>query len=142
MRDISAEIGHATVADVIDTFYNRIVLHAELKIPFGVVHDWPMHKQHLTHFWWVSLGGERYMDYQYQVPAKHAAAGFTPALLVPWLDLFRQTVRERVEPALAEEWIDRAERIGKSLQLMHEFAREQHVPRRHTLADPVVEIPE
>ncbi len=82
------------------------------------------------------------MDYQYQVPAKHEAAGFTPELLVPWMELFRQTVRECVEPALAEQWIERAERIGKSLQLMHEFAREQHAPRFHTLAEPVVGIPE
>ena len=125
MRNISSEIGHTTVAAVVDRFYNRVNLHPTLQGPFAVVHDWPLHKQHLTHFWWVSLGGERYMDYQYQVPGKHAAAGFTPELLAPWLDLFRTTVREHVEAALADEWIERAERIGQSLQLLHAYAREQ-----------------
>ncbi|HEY9102841.1 group III truncated hemoglobin [Chitinimonas sp.] len=141
MRDIALEIGHSAVAGVVSDFYDRVVRHPSLAQPFAVVEDWPLHKSHLTHFWWVTLGGERYLDYQYNVPPKHEAAGFTPALLTEWLDLFRTVVRAHLSEALADRWIERAERIGLSLKAMHEFAKGG--PRRqHTLAEPAVAIPQ
>lgn len=141
MRDIALEIGHSVVAEVVSDFYDQVARHPNLARPFAVVEDWPLHKTHLTHFWWVSLGGERYLDYQYNVPPKHEAAGFTPALLTEWLALFRSVVKAHLPEALAGRWIERAERIGLSLKAMHEFAQ-AGMPRRHTLAEPVVEVPQ
>lgn len=121
MQDIADDIGRERVAAVIDSFYNRIQEHPTLAEPFGIVHDWPYHKDILTHFWWVTLGGERYLDYSYRVAVKHEEAGFTPELLVDWLALFRETIREHIpEAPLANGWIERAERIGESLTYMHE----------------------
>lgn len=124
MQDIADDIGRERVAAVVDRFYNRIQEHPSLAAPFAIVHDWPAHKEILTHFWWVTLGGERYLDYSYRVAVKHEEAGFTPALLVDWLALFRETIRESIpEPALANGWIERAERIGESLTYMHEVLK-------------------
>lgn len=121
MRNIASEIGLERVAAVVDEFYRRVQLDPHLSQPFAVVHDWPVHKQHLTHFWWVSLGGERYADYQYQVPAKHEAAGFTPALLDIWLPLFSATLHDLLPAELALPWLQRAEKIGSSLRMLHQF---------------------
>lgn len=123
MQDIAEDIGRDRVARVVDTFYNRIQQHPTLATPFRRVHDWPGHKAILTHFWWVTLGGKRYLDYNYAVAHKHEEAGFTPALLADWLALFRQTIREQIsEEPLAGGWIERAERIGESLTYMHAVA--------------------
>jgi len=129
MQDIADAIGHEHVARVVDRFYDRIQQHPRLQEPFARVHDWPLHKQVLTHFWWVTLGGKRYLDYSYQVASKHAEAGFTPALLIEWLALFHDVVREEIPAELAAGWLERAERIGQSLRYMHEVKQNgQHVP--------------
>lgn len=114
MRDIAHDIGRDRVAAVVATFYSRVRQHATLAGPFARVHDWPHHLEILTHFWWVSLGGERYLDYSYQVPAKHAEAGFTPAL-------FQDTLLAELPPEQAVPWIERARKIGTSLNLLYEL---------------------
>lgn len=123
MQDIAEDIGRERVARVVDVFYERIQMHPVLQAPFAGVHDWPAHKEILTHFWWVTLGGKRYMDYSYAVARKHNDAGFTPALLVDWLGLFRDVVNAELPAELAGGWIRRAEVIGQSLTYMHEVAQ-------------------
>lgn len=130
MRDIAEEIGLDQIGAVVARFYAQVREHPTLAQPFGRVADWSEHLSHLTHFWWVSLGGKRYLDYRYNVPQRHAAAGFTPALLSDWLALFRETLHANLPADLAEEWLQRAERIGQSLSLMHELG---HFPRPATL---------
>lgn len=119
MKDIAELIGRERVAHVVQVFYGRIRLHPTLSTPFARVHDWPEHEAILAHFWWVSLGGERYMDYPYAVARKHLAAGFTPELLVEWLALFRAVLQAELPEELATGWIKRAELIGESLTHMH-----------------------
>lgn len=130
MQDIADDIGRERVARVVDVFYERIQTHPTLNGPFAVVHDWPMHKDILTHFWWVTLGGKRYLDYPYAVARKHNEAGFTPALLVDWLALFREVVNTELPPELAAGWIQRAEVIGQSLNHMHDIATRGGMARR------------
>lgn len=125
MQDIAQTIGLDTVAAVVSDFYDQVQQHGTLKVPFGTVHDWPEHKAHLTHFWWVTLGGQPYRDKPYQVAHKHALAGFTPELLVDWLALFRQTLERHLTPELADQWYARAANIGRSLVYMHEFRQRQ-----------------
>ena len=81
MKDIANEIGLDKVQAVVSDFYDRVRMHPRLAAPFASVEDWPEHKAHLTHFWWVTLGGKRYREKPYRVAEKHALAGFTPALL-------------------------------------------------------------
>ena len=121
MTSLAEQIGMDTVKGVVVEFYSRVRAHPQLSVPFLRVHDWPAHIHILTHFWWVTLGGNRYLSHNYEVAQKHEKAGFTPALLVEWLTLFTQTVQSAVPPELAVPWLDRAQRMGKSLTLMHEW---------------------
>jgi hemoglobin len=121
MKDIANRIGLDTVHAVVDDFYERVQQHPTLATPFSIVTQWPEHKAHLTHFWWVTLGGKRYSDKPYSVAEKHQSAGFTPALLQEWLALFRQVLTTHLAAADCDEWYARAEHIGRSLVLMHEF---------------------
>jgi len=116
--------------------HGPLLADGSLAGPFGKVTDWPAHLEHLTHFWWVTLGGERYLDYRYAVPAKHADVGFTPTLLGDWLALFRQTVRSHLPGDLAEPWIERAERIGESLRLMYELGHFNNSPSKSSETVP------
>jgi hemoglobin len=121
MKDIANRIGLNKVHDVVDDFYERVQQHPTLAKPFSIVTHWAEHKAHLTHFWWVTLGGRRYSDKPYSVAEKHRSAGFTPALLQDWLALFDQTLNTHLSPDDSKEWYARAEHIGRSLVLMHEF---------------------
>ncbi len=137
MQDIAEAIGRDRVAAVVDRFYNRIQQHPTLAAPFRIVQDWPQHKEYLAHFWWVSLGGQRYMTYGYRVAEKHAEAGFTPALLVDWLALFETVVQEELPPELAAGWLERAQKIGESLRYMYNFQQNSNGrpgPRLYHLA--------
>lgn len=130
MRDIAEDIGHDRVAAVVDRFYSRIQEHPTLAGPFGAVEDWPRHKELLTHFWWASLGGERYLKHNYEVPRKHAEAGFTPELLNDWLALFSETLIEALPPELAEGWLARARAIGQSLVYLYNFQQNGRGPEK------------
>jgi len=121
MQDIASDVGLDRVKGIISEFYDRVQEHPTLAQPFRIVDDWTEHKAHLAHFWWVTLGGRPYRDKAYRVSAKHAAAGFTPELLVDWLALFRETLIGHLPHGIAEQWYARAENIGRSLKLMHEF---------------------
>jgi hemoglobin len=55
-------------------------------------------------------------------------AGFTPALLVEWLALFRETLVQHLPVELAEQWHARAAHIGRSLVLMHEWRQQRGDP--------------
>jgi hemoglobin len=121
MKNVANEIGLAKVSQVVSDFYDRVQQHPQLAVPFAMVIDWPEHKAHLAHFWWVTLGGKRYREKPYSVAEKHALAGFTPALLQEWLTLFRETLATHLGPELSDEWYARAEHIGRSLTFMHEF---------------------
>ena len=127
MQDISHLIGLDTVTRVVSDFYDEVQRHPALRVPFGIVDDWDEHKQHLAHFWWVTLGGERYRAEPYRVADKHAAAGFTPALLADWLALFREVLRRDLSDDLAEQWYARAANIGRSLELMHELSNRRRL---------------
>lgn len=122
-RDTHNRIGHATIARVVDDFYERVQRHPTLAEPFRVVSDWHEHKARLTHFWWVALGGEAYAPYHYEVGRKHADVGVTSALVDDWLALFETTMHEHVAPDVAQSWLHRARRMGDSLRLLGEFYR-------------------
>src|SRR5918993_6092830 len=108
MRDVASVIGLEKVREIVSEFYDSVQRHPTLAAPFSVVHDWPAHKAHLTHFWWVTLGGRAYRNKPYSVAAKHERAGFTPELLTDWLALFRETLEKHLPPDLAEQWYARA----------------------------------
>lgn len=120
-RTTHNDIGLARIRRVVDDFYDRIQRHPRLSEPFRVVEDWASHKARLTHFWWLSLGGEAYASYEYRVGAKHATVGINDELVDAWLALFRTTLDDHLPEALADAWFQRAARMGDSLRMLGAF---------------------
>ncbi len=116
---LAHRIGHGGIAAVVDAFYTRIQHHPTLAAPFGIVEDWPQHKEKLTHFWWVLLGGDPYLDTEYSVPMKHFKAGFTDALLGDWLELFGETQRDLLPEDQADDWLHLTVGMGANLARMN-----------------------
>lgn len=119
-RSTHEAIGLDTVAAVVDDFYSRVQAHPTLAEPFRRVEDWPEHKRRLTHFWWISLGGERYRDDQYRVAPLHVPLGITDELVDDWLALFETTLHDHLPPELAEAWMTRARNMGRSIRMLGE----------------------
>jgi len=132
---LAESLGRPVIAQVVDEFYNRIRTHATLAAPFGAVADWPLHKERLTYFWWVVLGGARDRDFQYHVGTKHFQHGFTRALLADWLLLFEQTVRDLVPAAQAEAWLMLARRMGEGLAVANDQMHARHQENPHAPLD-------
>ena len=130
ITSLAESIGRPAIAQVVDAFYTRIGTHPTLSVPFGDVAGWPLHKERLTHFWWVVLGGARDRDFQYNVSDKHFAHGFTHALLADWLLLFENTVRQFLPASQADAWLDLARRMGEGLAVTNDqmHARRQEYP--------------
>ena len=57
------------------------------------------------------------------VPAHVRIPGLDRPHFERWLELFRQSARELCQPAAAELFIDRGERVAQSLQLSLDFQR-------------------
>lgn len=117
---LAEQIGWDRIHLVVDRFYSSIQTHATLATPFARVREWPRHKDRLTYFWWVVLGGARTRQEQYEPIPKHFAAGFSPELLADWLALFAATVEEFVPAELAGEWLELARKIGAGLVTANE----------------------
>jgi len=113
------------IAQVVDTFYNRVQEHPTLKVPFARVTDWPEHKDRLTYFWWIILGGERFRQEIYSPVPKHFEAKFSEPLLAEWLALFSKTILELVPEPLASTWVARAKQIGGGLVIAHNHHAER-----------------
>jgi hemoglobin len=114
---VAEQIGRETIYRVVDRFYSQIQTHPTLAGPFSHVEDWPHHKERLTYFWWVVLGGARTRQEQYDPVTKHFNAGFSPELLADWLVLFGTTVEQQVPAPLAAAWLEVAGKIGDGLVL-------------------------
>ena len=130
------------ITQVVDLFYDRVQLDQNLSAPFSIVTDWAYHKKIITHFWWMTLGGDRYMDHKYSVAQKHRAVGFTPELLNQhWLPLFEQTIREVLPDTLSDVWLVQARRIGRSLELNHNYmVAQSESDKKQVLENTFLEI--
>jgi hemoglobin len=120
-RATAERIGRAAMTHVVDVFYDRIQQHPTLAKPFRIVSDWDEHKAKLTHFWWISLGGQAYANYKYSVVSRHISIGVTDSLVDDWLALFDATMRETLSAELADEWMHRAHHMGRSIRMLGDF---------------------
>ncbi|HEY5409684.1 MAG TPA: group III truncated hemoglobin [Caulobacteraceae bacterium] len=80
------------------------------------VEDWEPHLQKMCDFWSsVALMSGRYHGTPMVAHARIAAIG--PEHFARWIELFGQTAIEVCPPEAAALFIDRAQRIGESLQM-------------------------
>ena len=114
---IAAGVTEAMIRTLVHTFYARVRRDPLIGPIFNrEVADWDKHLDKLCAFWSsVTLMTGRYKGTPMRVHAE--LAEIDVAHFERWLALFQATVLRICPPAAAELFIDRAERIGQSLQL-------------------------
>lgn len=118
LRNENELIGLDAIRVVVDEFYNRIQVHPTLAEPFEIIEDWPEHKEKLAHFWWLSLGGEPYANFQYDVGPKHMVLPINDSHVDEWLDLFYEVMAKHIPEEHAEAWHFRARNMGRAIRMM------------------------
>ena len=109
-------IDEAMIERLIRGFYLRVQDDAVLGPIFAAkIADWEPHLQKMFAFWSsvALLSGA----YHGQPMQKHAPLPIDARHFDRWLDLFRATARDLCPPEAAAHFIERAERIGESLEL-------------------------
>lgn len=114
---VSAGVSEEMIRTLVHTFYARVREDALLGPIFNrAIDDWDAHLSKLCDFWSsVTLMSGRYKGKP--VPAHLKFPEIDADHFARWLELFRDTARHACEPAAAELFISRAERIAESLQL-------------------------
>ena len=105
------------IRDLVHAFYGKARRDPMLGPVFeAAVTDWDAHLAKLCDFWSsVMLMSGRYHGTPMQAHARRGEIG--SAHFTRWLELFRQTSREVCPKQAAALFIDRAERIARSLEI-------------------------
>ncbi|WP_367714283.1 group III truncated hemoglobin (plasmid) [Nitratireductor sp. GISD-1A_MAKvit] len=106
------------IGRLVREFYGRVRSDARLGPIFAgeIKDDWEPHLEKMTDFWCAVM----LKDGSYHgrpVPAHLKLKTVVEADFDIWLGLFRETVEELCAPAVAAAFMERAERIAKSLKL-------------------------
>jgi hemoglobin len=114
------------IEDLVATFYARIRKDAELGPIFERVigADWGPHLKTMCNFWSSVMNTTgRYKGRP--IPAHVKLTEVEPRHFERWLALFAETTQELFEPALAQLFQVRAQRIAESLKLGFAFHAER-----------------
>lgn len=120
------QVDREFIGRLVRAFYARVRADARLGPIFArhIAGDWEPHLEKMTDFWSsVVLKTGAYQGRP--VPAHLKLKEVVEPDFEIWLGLFRETARELCEPEVAAVFIDRAERIARSLKLAMFF----HLPR-------------
>jgi hemoglobin len=115
---MKTEMTERELSDLVDRFYAKVREDPLLGPIFnGAIADWSEHLEKLGAFWSsVMLTSGRYKGNPMAAHLKHRGA-IEPGMFERWLELWRETARERLDQAGAAAVIAKAERIAESLQL-------------------------
>ena len=111
-------VDRAFIGGLVRDFYARVRKNPRLGPIFAreIAGDWEPHLQKMTAFWCSVM--LKTGDYQGRpVPAHTKLEDVREEDFAIWLGIFRETARDRCTPDVAEVFIERAERIARSLQL-------------------------
>ena len=117
-RAAAMGIDEAFISRLVETFYGHVREDETLGPIFaGQVEDWDEHLPKMKDFWSsVALNSGRYAGKP--VPAHRKLGGVSAADFTVWLSLFERTLKELApSPEVVSYFMERAERIAKSLQL-------------------------
>ncbi len=137
---------HLTEDDIsrlVHTFYGKIQQHEDLGPVFAraIPGDWGPHLDKMVDFWAsLMLGVKRYDGRP--LPAHMKLPDLRDQHFGQWLVLFRQTCNELFEPAIAGQFIERAERIAQSFRYAMEFAPDRARDARPLVSHPPEDPPE
>lgn len=109
-------IDEPAIAALVDRFYGKARRDPAIGPVFNnAVEDWDEHLDRLQKFWSsVMLTTGRYKG---NPMAAHMQQPIEPGFFDRWLNLWRETAAELFAPAIAAQFIARAERIAESLKL-------------------------
>jgi len=109
-------IDEAMIERLVRAFYVRVQQDPLIGPVFAArIRDWEPHLQQMFAFWSsVTLMSGRYRG---QPMRKHLPLPVDARHFDRWLTLFEATARELCPPAAADFFIERARRIGESLEL-------------------------
>ena len=134
MRELTG-IDERMIEQLVRGFYSRVRDDELLGPVFNSrIHDWEPHLQRMCDFWSSVMNTSgRYKGKP--IPAHVKLTGIEPRHFELWLALFAETAQELFEPALAQLFLLRAQRIAESLKLGFAFHAERPeiwggVPRR------------
>lgn len=118
-------IDEAMIENLVRNFYGKIQGDPVLGPVFGAaITDWEPHLRKMMDFWSsVALLTHRYDGRP--LPA-HVRFDIGPDHFARWLALFRETTAEVCTPEAAAFFQDRAESIGRSIQMGVDFFRNQN----------------
>ena len=112
-------ITEASIVHMVDGFYAKVRRDPALGPVFdgAIAEDgWPAHLERMYRFWSsVMLTSGRYSGNP--VGVHREVSGIAKELFPRWLALFEQTAAELFVPAMAEQFIAKANRIAASLQI-------------------------
>ena len=114
------------IESLVATFYARIRVDAELGPIFlkAMGEDWTAHLKTMCDFWSSVMNTSgRYKGKP--IPAHLKLQGIEPRHFERWLGMFSKTAHELFEPALAQAFMQRAERIAESIKLAFAFHAEK-----------------
>lgn len=117
-QPLHPELTEALIERLVRRFYGKVRADPELGPLFAaeIGDDWEPHLAKMFDFW--SSVTRMTARYRGKPNAVHARLrGVEPEHFLRWLSLFRETAREVCPPDISPIFIDRAERIGESLQL-------------------------
>lgn len=124
-------IDEAYISLLVDTFYSRVRADARLGSIFdmAVNGNWDPHLATMKDFWAsVALNAGRYSGRP--VPKHKALTQVQPEDFTIWLSLFRQTLEDTAPtPGAIPYFMERAERIARSLQLAMFYSPLDDVPK-------------
>lgn len=109
-------IDDVMIEKLVHAFYARVRRDELIGPIFSArISDWDHHLQRLCHFWSsVVLMTGRYHGSPMQ---KHMALPVDAGHFDRWLQLFRQTARDVCNPRAAAVFVERAERITRSIEM-------------------------
>jgi hemoglobin len=114
----SAGVDRDCIGVLVREFYTRLRANERLGPIFAreISGDWEPHLEKMTDFWCSVI--LKSGDYQGRpVPAHLKLKGVSEADFDIWLGIFGETATELLAPETAAVFLDRAERIAKSLKL-------------------------
>ena len=123
---VHPDVDPAFIGGLVRDFYGRVRADARLGPIFAaeIQGDWNPHLEKMTDFWCsVILKNGAYSGRP--VPAHVRLKQVVESDFDIWLGLFRETAEARCPPGVAEIFIDRAERIARSLKLAMFFRLER-----------------
>lgn len=110
------KICYQQVQDVVHTFYQKLINHAELGHFFEHIDDFDHHEKRICDFWWLSMGGKLESPPKINMIAKHMPLGIKQRHLQIWLTIFSETLSQQLDKETAKDWMDKALQIGARIK--------------------------